>query len=499
MPTVLMTSSSAHRSHGPTGALLPGARTSYSELPILPACRTSPYLNQVARVCSISSTYGSGGYESTVQSSEMRRIFRCDDLGQRRSPGDVIVGAPFASMSGKSSGSVYVLSAAALGSVSPGSVIQLGNLGDTGFRVDGSAAGDLAGYAVAGAPDLNSDGVPDLIVGAPGASPNGANSGSAFALFDRAPGDVVSLAQLTAADGVRFNGAAAGDKAGRAVAAFPASDPVGTPSVVVGAPLANSSTGVVYVLPVVPTSQSIELSTASDLGIQATGAAPGDEAGFSVSAGRVAGAAGTSRLLLIGAPGADPGGRSNAGAVIGLDLEHTSGALSLAAIPASQGFSLTGSAPGDEVGFAVAPSQVPQAVATPGEVAIVGAPNAALEANPLAGVAFLAGAPVIATAVAQSSGSPIPRHGAHDSRRRRNRPADPHPLRESHGATRSSPPRRDALLQSTSSSHHLRRLWRGALHRNGPRILRCERGLARPGAGTPDQGCTHSALEGAAR
>ncbi|MCP4046001.1 MAG: hypothetical protein GY732_08445, partial [Gammaproteobacteria bacterium] len=55
--------------------------------------------------------------------------------------------------------------------------------GKNGFALDGATAGDTVGYAVAGAGDLNSDGVGDVVVGAPGADPNGDGSGAAYVFF----------------------------------------------------------------------------------------------------------------------------------------------------------------------------------------------------------------------------------------------------------------------------------------------------------------------------
>jgi hypothetical protein len=46
--------------------------------------------------------------------------------------------------------------------------LNLGHLdGTNGFRLDGANAGDYSAASVAGAGDINGDGIDDLIVGAP--------------------------------------------------------------------------------------------------------------------------------------------------------------------------------------------------------------------------------------------------------------------------------------------------------------------------------------------
>jgi hypothetical protein len=49
--------------------------------------------------------------------------------------------------------------------------VDFGNLGERGFRIVGSDAGDRSGVSVSGAGDVNGDGLADLIVGADSADP----------------------------------------------------------------------------------------------------------------------------------------------------------------------------------------------------------------------------------------------------------------------------------------------------------------------------------------
>jgi FG-GAP repeat protein len=89
--------------------------------------------------------------------------------------GDLIVGAPKADSRGRrDAGSAYVV----FGPF-PRGRLPLGKLGDRGFRIDGAAAlanaafvnwvTDGTGALVAGAGDVNGDGVGDLLIGAAGA------------------------------------------------------------------------------------------------------------------------------------------------------------------------------------------------------------------------------------------------------------------------------------------------------------------------------------------
>jgi hypothetical protein len=93
---------------------------------------------------------------------------------------DLIVGAPYADpSSGDAAGSSYVI----YGKASP-SDVDLASLGSSGFRIDGAAAGDQSGRSVASAGDVNGDGRPDVIVGAPFADPSSrTDAGSSYVIY----------------------------------------------------------------------------------------------------------------------------------------------------------------------------------------------------------------------------------------------------------------------------------------------------------------------------
>jgi hypothetical protein len=131
---------------------------------------------------------------------------------------DVILGAP-GEFESKKTGSTYVVFGTTAGRPSE---IDLGGLdGNNGFRIDGVHAGDGSGFSVAGAGDVNHDGIADLIVGAPYADPNGSMSGAGFVIFGKNPPFLAtfSLASLDGTNGFRLEGVAAHDQCGYAVAA----------------------------------------------------------------------------------------------------------------------------------------------------------------------------------------------------------------------------------------------------------------------------------------
>src|SRR5260221_11725376 len=68
-------------------------------------------------------------------------------------------------------------------------VLNLSSLdGKTGFKISGEVAGDYSGVSVSAAGDVNGDGFADLLIGAPGAAPNGPGSGASHVVFGKAGG-----------------------------------------------------------------------------------------------------------------------------------------------------------------------------------------------------------------------------------------------------------------------------------------------------------------------
>ena len=88
------------------------------------------------------------------------------------------------------------------------------NLRAADAKLTGELGGDTAGFAVAGAGDVNGDGVADWIVGAPGIGA-GAYTGGAYLMLG---GDGVSGTAALDEAGLSLLGAADGDYAGWSVA-----------------------------------------------------------------------------------------------------------------------------------------------------------------------------------------------------------------------------------------------------------------------------------------
>jgi hypothetical protein len=197
---------------------------------------------------------------------------------------EIAVGAP-AGLGG--AGRVMVvLSSARAGDV------NLATVGAGALEIDGAAAGDAAGSAVAGLPDVNGDGRADLAIGAKGAAQG---SGSVAIIHLPAPGaGALSLASIPGGlGGIRVG--PAGSAAGTALASVGDLTGDGIGDLAVGAPTASPAptgstltrtrAGAVYLV-------SGSLGGTGSLGGEwLIGDRIGDRAGYSLHAGAAPGAA----------------------------------------------------------------------------------------------------------------------------------------------------------------------------------------------------------------
>ena len=163
---------------------------------------------------------------------------------------DLIVGDRFASVGDKiRAGRAYVI----YGKKSDEDVRLDALTPQQGFRISGPAADSLAGVSVAGAGDVNGDGLADVVLGVPRATPLGRHAaGSAYVIFGRAQGNDLDLANLSPETGYAILGESAEDYLGFSVSGAGDFDGDGLSDVIVSAPLLSpvepSSIGIAYVV-----------------------------------------------------------------------------------------------------------------------------------------------------------------------------------------------------------------------------------------------------------
>jgi len=154
---------------------------------------------------------------------------------------DLIIGDFLADFNGKDSGSSYVVFGRASGF---GATLNLSSLdGNNGFRLDGVAAYDALGSLVSSAGDVNGDGFDDVIIGAPGADPNGDRSGLSYVVFGKASGfdAEMDLSSLDGSNGFRLNGEMTNDFFGASVSNAGDFNGDGFADLIIGAPGAGTN------------------------------------------------------------------------------------------------------------------------------------------------------------------------------------------------------------------------------------------------------------------
>jgi len=196
---------------------------------------------------------------------------------------DAIIAAPDASQHRRTAaGSVYVVFGQATSTT-----VDLNALGADGMRIDGAVAFDRLGTSVAGAGDLNADGMADVLIGAPGANANGrTNSGAVYVVLGRADGATIDLESLGAA-GYRVSGALANDEIGQSVAAGGDANGDGRNDILLGSVKADgnarTNSGAAWVIFGAASPADVELDALGTAGYRLDGPAAFDELGGTVS------------------------------------------------------------------------------------------------------------------------------------------------------------------------------------------------------------------------
>jgi len=194
---------------------------------------------------------------------------------------DVVIGGPEVDLGAQDAGVVYVAA---------GPVTAALSLDQASGRWSGSAPGQLAGWALAAAGDVDGDGLVDLVVGGPGGGPD--QEGQVWVLLSPAPADG-SLDHAWA----RWTGPVPGARLGSAVAGPGDLGDEGDQDLWLGAPYDTAGgpdAGAVYRVSG-PTSGAATLNDPDCVGT------PGDLLGRAVAAGREL-TQDPGPVLLVGAP-----------------------------------------------------------------------------------------------------------------------------------------------------------------------------------------------------
>ena len=279
-------------------------------------------------------------------------IAAADVNGDRRA--DLLIGSPETDNNEREqSGSVYVV----FGGARSGQLDLAALTG--GFRIDGAEAGDLSGWAVGRAGDVNGDGRADIVLGAPNADSNDRiESGSAFVVLGKGSAAGIDLA-FSPSVHLRLDGADTAERAGWSVAGAGDVNGDKRQDVVVGAPWANPNGrafgGSAYVVFGRAAPTTVDLAVPGG-GFRIDGPTEGDivfgGAGWSVSgAGDVNGDGRAD--VIVGFPFYNAGRRENSGAAFVVFGKSTSAPVDLASL-GNRGFRIDGARAGDLAGASVA-------------------------------------------------------------------------------------------------------------------------------------------------
>ena len=135
--------------------------------------------------------------------------------------------------------------------------------GGKGDAIKGEAAGDAAGYTVLAVGDMNGDGRPDMLVGAPGQDAGGTDAGAAYVVWGKTTASAVPLTNVAAGvGGVKIVGPSSGDAVGSALGVLGDQNGDGKSEILIGVRDDNdagTNAGAVYVVDAKSTATAVAL------------------------------------------------------------------------------------------------------------------------------------------------------------------------------------------------------------------------------------------------
>jgi hypothetical protein len=255
---------------------------------------------------------GSGGFAINGQAAFDRSGYSVSSAGDVNGDGlaDLIVGAHGANVfAGKS---YVVFGKANTAAVDLSEVVN----GIGGFAINGQEMFDDAGQSVSSAGDVNGDGLADLIVGARTADANGRlDAGKSYVVFGKANTAAVNLSAVAnGVGGFAINGQEWNDRSGAFVSSAGDVNGDGLADLMVGASGDNGHAGSSYVVFGKASTAAVNLSAVANGvgGFAINGQASDDRSEHFVSSAGDVNGDGLADLI-VGAPTADPGGRTSAG------------------------------------------------------------------------------------------------------------------------------------------------------------------------------------------
>jgi len=298
---------------------------------------------------------GTGGFVLNGQNASDTSGYSVASAGDVNGDGlaDLIVGAPGA---GLSAGRSYVVFGKTDNSTIDLSAVATGT---GGFAINGQTANDYSSWSVAGAGDVNGDGLADLIVGAFYSDPaTGIDAGRSYVVFGKTGSAAIDLNSIAAGNGGGFvlNGQSAGDFSGASVAGAGDVNGDGLADLIIGATSASAYAGRSYVVFGKTGSTAINLSAvaAGTGGFVINGQGAGDYSGYTVATAGDINGDGLADLI-VGAIYSDPATGIDAGRSYVVYGKAGTSAIDLSAVALGNGgFVINGQNAGDNSGYSVA-------------------------------------------------------------------------------------------------------------------------------------------------